>query len=68
MELKYRYWLSSTGIGYLITVYGVLLSMIPYVLVLETVMYDLMSLNDLFDSKFHTRACKMTNYMLVTLK
>ncbi|KAL4290909.1 hypothetical protein GQ457_14G017570 [Hibiscus cannabinus] len=64
MELEYRYWISSTGTGCLITVYGVLLSMIPYVLVLEIVMYDLMSLNDPFDSKFHTPACNTTNYML----
>ncbi|KAL4339715.1 hypothetical protein GQ457_08G025560 [Hibiscus cannabinus] len=58
----------STDIGSLEQLLGVLGSMISYVLVPELAVYDFMSLNDSFDSKFHTRACKTTNYVLVTLK
>ncbi|KAL4295764.1 hypothetical protein GQ457_12G017190 [Hibiscus cannabinus] len=54
MELGYRYWLPSTDIGCLKTAYGVLRSMILYVLVPELAVYDFMSLNDPFDSKLHT--------------
>ncbi|KAL4336316.1 hypothetical protein GQ457_07G004610 [Hibiscus cannabinus] len=54
MELGYRYWLLSTDIGCLKTTYGVLRSMILYVLVPELSVYDFMSLNDPFDSKLHT--------------
>ncbi|KAL4379642.1 hypothetical protein GQ457_02G024020 [Hibiscus cannabinus] len=58
----------STDTGSLEQFLGVLGSMISYVLVPELAVYDFMSLNDSFDSKFHTRACKTTNYVLVTLK
>ncbi|KAL4352878.1 hypothetical protein GQ457_06G010230 [Hibiscus cannabinus] len=43
MELEYRYWLPSTDIGCLKTAYGVLRSMILYVLVPELVVYDFMN-------------------------
>ncbi|KAL4289764.1 hypothetical protein GQ457_14G013940 [Hibiscus cannabinus] len=58
----------STDTGSLEQFLGVLGSMISYVLVPELAVHDFMSLNDSFDSKFHTRACRTTNYVLVTLK
>ncbi|KAL4378531.1 hypothetical protein GQ457_02G025780 [Hibiscus cannabinus] len=58
----------STDTGSLEQFLGVLGSMISCVLVPELAVYDFMSLNDSFDLKFHTRACKTTNYVLVTLK
>ncbi|KAL4295317.1 hypothetical protein GQ457_12G015990 [Hibiscus cannabinus] len=58
----------GTDTGSLGQFLGVLGSMISYVLVPELAVYDFMSFNDSFDSKFHTRACKTTNYVLVTLK
>ncbi|KAL4282904.1 hypothetical protein GQ457_16G015850 [Hibiscus cannabinus] len=48
MELEYRYWLPSTDTGFLKTAYGVLRSMILYVLVPELAVYDFMSLDDFF--------------------
>ncbi|KAL4340475.1 hypothetical protein GQ457_08G016310 [Hibiscus cannabinus] len=48
MELEYRYWLPSTDTSCLKTTYGVLRSMILYVLVPELVVYDIISLDDLF--------------------
>ncbi|KAL4302597.1 hypothetical protein GQ457_10G011350 [Hibiscus cannabinus] len=58
----------STDTGSLGQFLGVLRSMISYVLVPELAVYDFMSLNDSFYSKFHTRACKTTNHVLITLK
>ncbi|KAL4331985.1 hypothetical protein GQ457_07G008270 [Hibiscus cannabinus] len=58
----------STDTGSLEQFLGVHGSMISYVFVPELAVYDFMSSNDSFDSKFHTRACKTTNYVLVTLK
>ncbi|KAL4386796.1 hypothetical protein GQ457_09G019130 [Hibiscus cannabinus] len=55
MELEYRYCLPSTDTGCLKTAYGVLRSMILYVLVPELAVYDFMSLDDfLFNLKLHT--------------
>ncbi|KAL4339323.1 hypothetical protein GQ457_08G024110 [Hibiscus cannabinus] len=58
----------STDTGSLGQFLGVLGSMISYILIPELTVYDFMSLNDSFDSKFYTKACKTTNYVLVTLK
>ncbi|KAL4319719.1 hypothetical protein GQ457_18G011580 [Hibiscus cannabinus] len=54
MELEYRYWLPSIDIGCRKIVYGVLRSLILYVLVPELTVCDFMSLNDPFDSKLYT--------------
>ncbi|KAK8615100.1 hypothetical protein V6N13_068885 [Hibiscus sabdariffa] len=54
LELEYRYWLPSTDTSCLKTVFGTPLGMILCVWVLEFVMYDSLSSDDVLTSKLHT--------------